>query len=114
MKHSCARLAPKHDVADAEAAEQWPRKEADEATGSLGRESKCPGRTVARGCARRWCLDVGEGRYGRGPQCRRNREARAEGYLTLTHLGTFAVFSTTVKSRGEIILTKDARINLRV
>ena len=36
MKYSCARLAPKHDVADAEAAEQWPRKEADEATGSLG------------------------------------------------------------------------------
>ena len=33
MKHSCARLAPKHVVADAEAAEQWPRKEADEATG---------------------------------------------------------------------------------
>ena len=50
MKHSCARLAPKHVVADAEAAEQSPRKEADEATGSLGRESKCPGRTVARGC----------------------------------------------------------------
>ena len=72
MKYSCARLAPKHDVTVAEAAEQWPRKEADEATGSLGRESKCPGRTVARGCARRWCLDVGEGRYGRGPQCRRD------------------------------------------
>jgi len=31
MKYSCTRLAPKHDVADAEAAEQWPRKEADEA-----------------------------------------------------------------------------------
>ena len=46
MKYSCTRLAPKHDVADAEAAEQWPRKEADEATGSLGRESKFPGRTV--------------------------------------------------------------------
>ena len=39
--NSCT-LAPKPILADAEAAEQWPRKEADEATGSLGR-IKIPG-----------------------------------------------------------------------
>ena len=64
MKYSCARLAPKHDVADAEAAEQWLRKEADEA-GIAGSGIKMSGSNSGAGLrttlvSRCWRLHVGD------------------------------------------------------